>query len=264
VDFLLECVGFPPHQDPEELATLVRRTGEPVAWRGPAGEHLRLDLAAGVELRLDCEGEGQPLTLLPYFRSPHRLRIAVDRLRRVEDSPFDALLTGWVAPPAPEGVEPQDGPGAYLLSTWLTDGRRLPGVLEPGKVLAISVAGFAVDVSYVGPNSGVSDPEILERPQGARFSPLGGAHAPGGCTEISARVKSVRHARNPITQRPIEVLELDAPERPLEVFVSPWQLQQDGHQMPRPGWRVEGSFFFTGRITGGLPSPIVGAGKVFG
>ena len=50
-----------------------------------------------------------------------------------------------------------------------------------------------------------------------------------------------------------KVLEVDAPGRPLDLFVSRWQLAADGFESPRPGWRIEGAFLFTGRVSGGLP-----------
>ena len=68
-------------------------------------------------------------------------------------------------------------------------------------------------------------------------------------------MRAVRHLSNPLTGRPVDLLEVDAPERPLHLFVSPWQLREQGFDAPRPGWRIEGTFFFTGRIAGGLPGP---------
>lgn len=253
MDFLLECAGFPPELDAAELAALVRRHGEPVAWRGPQGEHLRLDLGGGLELRLDRDHARAPLELVPYFRPPYRLRVGVEELRRVPDSPFDALLVGWVGPPAPGLELGWSAPGAYRISTWITDARRLPRALERGRVLALSIAGFALDVSFSGPDP--RDPAVRDRPAGARIEPLGGEHSPGGTSELDVRVRGIRHLRNPLTGHPIEVLEVDAPERPLHLFLSPWQLREQGLELPRPGWRIEGTFLFTGRIAGGLPGP---------
>jgi len=264
VDFLLECIGFPPDSDRDELVATIRRHGEPVAYRGPGGEHLRMKLAQGIELRLDREEGRDVLDLYPYFAERNRLRVSVESLREVADSPFDALLIGWVAPPTPGAPSLWPPPGAYLLSTWLTDARRLPRGVEAGRVLAISTAGFSLDVTYLGPNDGVRDPAILESPRGASVSPLGGAEAPGGCAELSVRIQEVRHARNSITGEPVEIVEVDAPERPLHLFLSPWQLAQDGLPSPRPGYRVEGTFLFTGRIAGGLPGPRRRVRKSFG
>lgn len=252
MDFLLECIGFPPATDADELISRVRHEGEPVPWRGNPRSHLRLPLADGLELRLDRE-EGQDFwTLLPHFKVPYRLRVAVESIVTVPDSPFDALLIGWASPPAPEAPE-SEGRGAYRLAAWLTDARRLPRRLAQNHVLAIGIAGFALEVSYVGPNEGVRDRRILELPHGAFVTPLTGSDNPGGCSEVSLRVKEIRHLRNPITGLIVDVLVADAPERPLLLFLSPWQLFNDGLPPARPGWRIEGTFLFTGRIEGGLP-----------
>ena len=255
VDFLLECIGFPPDHPHAELVELVLARGEPAAWRGDPARHRRLPLGGGLELRMDKE-VGQPhWNLLPHYQVSHRLRIAVEEIRALPDSPFDALLLGWAAPYT-NSDERHARPGAYLLATYLTDARKLPKHLPPHHVLAISVAGFALDVSYVGPDAGAFDSAILERDEGASIEPLGGAADPGGCAEVSLRVRRIRHLVNPITHIPVEVLEVDAPERPLELFLSQWQLERDGLPMPRPGWRIEGTFMFSGNVAGGLPGPI--------
>ena len=57
VDFLLECIGFPPGYDLDALAGEVRARGEPVPWRGKSGEHLRLAIGGGLEVRLDTDEE---------------------------------------------------------------------------------------------------------------------------------------------------------------------------------------------------------------
>lgn len=264
MDFLLECVGFPPDRDERELVELVRRVGEPAAWRGRDGEHLSLRLAEGLELRFDREEEDGAWSLLPFFRENHRLRVAVESIGFVADSPFDAILVGWAAPPTPGAGAGGARPGEYLLTTWLTDARRLPRDIARGHVLAVSTAGFALDVQRVGPNLELADAADLERPRGARIEPLRAADAPEGCAEVSARVRELRHVRNAITGVPIDVLEVDAPGRPLHLFVSPWQLARDGLPAPRPGWRVEGTFLFLGRIAGGLPGPSRRARRAFG
>ncbi len=257
MEFLLECVGFPPETDFRALARKIETEGEPAPWRGPAGMHRSLALAGGVELVLDRE-EGQDFdTVMPQCRVPHRLRVAVESLDRVPDSPFDALLRGRANPPVPGDDADQDALGgdeSFELTTYLTDRRRLPPALPRGHVLAVGVAGFALDVTYCGPNDGVRHPAILEAPRGAFLEPLGGAASPGGCMEVSLRVREIKHVRNPITGALVEVLETDAPGRPLVLFVSRWQLAGDGLPGPRPGWRIEGTFLFSGRVAGGLPS----------
>ena len=70
--------------------------------------------------------------------------------------------------------------------------------------------------------------------------------------------------QNRLTGLGVELLVCDAPGRPLLLFVSPWQLAGDGLAAPRPGWRVEGTFLFTGVIAGGLPGPKDSARGRFG
>ena len=268
MDFLLECIGFPPDHPLDELVERVRAEGESAPWRGPADMHMRLALGGGLELRADRDEESGIWSILPHFQSNRRLRVAVDEIRSVPDSRFDALLVGWAAPPiraeeklsATEIEERADtltahAPGAYPLSTYLTDARRLPARLPQGHVLAVSVAGFALDVSYLGTNSGVFDRSVLELESGASIRPLGAADDPGGCAEVSLRIQEVLHLENPITKVRFDRLEVDAPARPHTLFVSQWQLDQDGLPPPRPGLRVEGTFMFSGRIAGGLPGP---------
>lgn len=265
MDFLLECIGFPPDVDPDELISQVLLRGEGAPWRGDREEHMRLPLGAGLELRLDREPGEEFWTLLPYHREDQRLRFAVDRIERVPDSPFDALLEGWAAPPAPDLPDPLPGDGgAYRLSTWIVDARRLPARLPLGHVLAISTSGFALNVDYVGPNAGVKQAGILELPHGASIEPLGGADSPAGCCELSVRVRELRHLRNPLSGREVAQVVIDSPGRPLSLFLSPWQLQQDGLPMPRPGWRIEGVFLFSGRIAGGLTGPRRATRRSFG
>ena len=215
-------------------------------------------------VRVDREEGQDHWSVWPSYRVDHRLRVAVLELRAVPDSPFDTFLIGVANPrlPARSGVgwgteAPNSAPDPdeeeFMLTTYLTDARRLPADLPRGHVLAVSIAGFALDVSYVGENDGVRDPAILEQPRGAMFRPLGDREDPGGCMEVSLRIRSVRHIENPLTGIEVEVLEVDAPGRPVELFVSRWQLESEGLPPPRPGWRIEGACLFTGRVEGGLP-----------
>jgi hypothetical protein len=249
VDFLLECIGFPPHTDLAELARRIRREGERVALRGPSGEHLRIPFPGGLEVRLDRDAGQEHDSLLPHFESHHRLRVGVERLERVPDSPCDVLLRGRANPPAPD--DPWREPEEYPLATYLWDARQLPRHLPAGHVLALSLAGFALDVSFVGPSGSRG---TLEFEEGlAALRPLEGADEPGGCMELALPVRAIHHLSNPLTHEPIEQVEVEAPGRPLDLFLSRWQLEAHKLPAPRPGWILEGVFLFTGRIAGGLP-----------
>ena len=256
MDFLLECIGFSPHVGEEDLTHLIQAQGEAAAWRGDPEHHRVLSLGSGLEVRADRAPDHSYWTLTPQFKVPHRLRFAVTSIVRQPDSPFDALLVGWAAPP----IETKERPasrasqaGAYRLSTWVSDARRLGSRISPGHVLAISVAGFAVHVDRVIRNEDVRDPAILDLPAGADIRPLGAPDEPGGCCDVSLRIQAVRHIKNEFTGETVEIAICDAPDRPMLLFLSPWQLKGDGHPAPQPGMRIEGTFMFTGRIAGGLP-----------
>lgn len=251
MDFLLECIGFPPDADLVTLAERLRREGERVALRGPGGEHLRIPIAGGLEVRLDREEDQEHDTIWPYCEVERRLRVAVDRVVPVPDSPCDVLLHGRANPPVPDDPWREITGPDYALATWLTDARRLPR-FPPGHVLAVSIAGFALDVSYVGPDEGLGDPELAAEPQGSPLLPLAGSDDPGGCMNLSLVVAERRHVVNPLTSEPVLHVVADAPGRALDLFLSRWQLAAAGLPEPRVGWRVEGVFLFTGRASGGL------------
>jgi hypothetical protein len=260
MDFLLECVGFPPDQDQERLVALARQAGERAPWRGATGEHLRVALGHGLELRVDRERGARHWTALPYFESTRRTRVALERVQALPDSTADALLEGWAHPPLPGGEGDGQSLDAWRLSMILTDARRLGVDLSPGAVLALSMAGFALNVDDVW-RVDVADGQAV-RPSSVR--PLGRNEEPGGCVEITARVRSARDLANPLTERSVRLLELELPGKPLEVFVSPWQLEQDGLVLPGQGDWLAGVFLLTGRLAGGLASPAARLGRAFG
>jgi hypothetical protein len=256
MDFLLECIGFPPDVGEDGLIEFIQAHGEAAALRGDPENHRVLGLGGGLEVRADRATTGAYWTLTPQFKVPHRLRFAVTSIVRHPDSPFDALLAGWAAPAIEAPGRPASAAsqaGAYRLTTWIYDARRLGSRISPGHVLAISVAGFAVHVDRVIANEDVRDPSILSRVAGADIRPLGGPDEPGGCCDVSLRIQAVRRIKNRLTGEPVEIAICDAPDRPLLLFLSPWQLKGDGHPAPQPGMRIEGTFMFTGRIAGGLP-----------
>jgi hypothetical protein len=269
LDFLLECIGFPPDTNSADLVQRVLAEGEGVPGRGDPAFHRRLVVGEGLELRLDREDDQDFWTLLPHYRVPHRLRVAVESLRSVEDSPFDALLIGWAAPPTPQELAELSGEqrrraGAYRFATWLTDARRLPSEMNVGHVLAISVAGFALGVDAIFPSPESPEGSVLELERGCRIEPLNGPDAPAGCSRVSARIRELRSLRNRLTGGEVRMVIADAPERPLVLFLSPWQLCSDSVPAPRPGHRIEGTFLFTGHIAGGLTGPRARAGRDFG
>jgi hypothetical protein len=263
MDFLLECIGFPPDQDLVALSQLARDRGERAPWKGSAGEHLRLALGSGLELRFDRESSDGPWSLTPHYQASQRVRVALDAVVYPDDAPGDALIAGWANPPVRD--DPQSpSPESYPVRALLSDARRLPRKLERGHVIAVSLAGFALEVTYVGPDEGARDPLILGLPYAAAVEVLGGGSDPGGCLEVSLRVRKVHTLSNPLTSGSVDLLEVETPGRPLPFFVSPWQLDVDRLPRPRAGWRIEGTFFLCGRIAGGLGGPSQRLGEAFG
>jgi hypothetical protein len=270
VDFLLECIGFPPDHDLDRLVRLARAGGERAPWRGPDGEHLRLPLGHGLELRADREGDGSPWSVHPYFQSERRLRVAVETVRALPDSRYDALVSGWANPPhATDGgregaADPRRSREAYPVAAVLTDARRIPRGIARGHVLAVSLAGFALDLEHVGDGRGARPGAGGAFAGGGWIEPLGGADDPGGCVELSARVQGVQALVNPVTGAGVTAVELDTPGRPLVVFTSPWQLEREALPAPRAGSWMRGVFLLTGRIAGGLRSHAERLGSGFG
>jgi hypothetical protein len=263
VDFLLECIGFSPDQDLERLAELVRSRGEPVAWRGPRGEHLRLPLAPGLDLRLDREDGASYSSLYPHFQCEQRLRVAVEEVRSLPDSPFDALLMGRANPRA-RSAPPIDEE-SYALALVLTDARRLPPRVERGHVLAVAIAGFALDVSAVGAQPSAAPPDGALRFRDCGWiEPLGGADDPGGCVDLSLCIRSTQRFENPLSGLAVDQLVAEAPGRPLTLFVSPWQLEADGLETPVAGSWISGTFVLSGRVAGGLGGPAQRSRRNFG
>ncbi|MEL6714358.1 MAG: hypothetical protein AAFU73_07350 [Planctomycetota bacterium] len=256
MDFLLECIGFPPDLGEDDVAELVRTRGEAAAWRGAGEDHRVLALGQGLHgqslvVRADRDGPGGQWSLTPELRGTRPRRLAVTSIVRPQDQPFDALLTGWAHPPPP-GEDPEGPPGAYRLSAWVSDARRIGRRLLPGHVLAVEAAGFALHVERIVAGDAAFAASVLERPSGAYVRPLGAPDDPGGGCDVSLRIQSVRRLVNAVTDEVVVVALCDAPDRPIPLLLSPWQLDRDGHERPRPGLRVEGTFLFTGRIAGGL------------
>ncbi|MFT5464824.1 MAG: hypothetical protein ACI8QS_003731, partial [Planctomycetota bacterium] len=163
------------------------------------------------------------------------------------------------------GADLVEGGGEdWPLATYLSDARRVPRTTPVGHVIAVSIAGFSLDVSYVGPDEGIANPQVKSEPQGALLLPVGEPDRPGGAMELSLRILRVRSVLNSLTGETVQILEVDTPGRPMDLFVSPWQLTEAGLPKPRMGWRIEGAFLFTGRVSGGLPSPQRRAGGTFG
>lgn len=258
MDFLLECVGFPPDWPLRRLVDAAQARGEPAAWRGPAATHKSLRLGELVEVLVERDGAG-PWSCLPLCASPHRLRLAVQARAKIADARFDALVSGRVLPDGARHATPGDradaGAGGYGASACLVDARKLPRRLAAGHVLALELCALALDVSYIGADKGCEHPQALDMERGAWLAPLAGVDDPSGAMELSARIARIVREKNPLTDEPYEVLELDCPVRPIRALCSRWSREAEGLEPPQVGARIEGVFLFAGRVRGGLPGP---------
>jgi hypothetical protein len=138
----------------------------------------------------------------------------------------------------------------YPLVTYLWDARRLPRSLPRGHVLAVSLAGFALDVTYVGPDAGVQSRYLREEPNGSVLLPLEGAEQPDGCMELSLPVRAIHHLENPFTHESIGASRTPRANRSTSSEPLAAQIPPAG---ARPGWRIEGPSCSNGRVAGGLP-----------
>jgi len=258
MDFLLECIGFPPDWPLRRLVEAALERGEPAAWRGAAATHRSLRLGEFVEVLVERDGDG-PWSCLPLCASPHRLRLAVHGRKRIADARFDALVSGRVlvdgARPGAPDERADASTGGYHASACLVDARKLPARLARDHVLALELCALALDVSYIGDDKGCEHVEAPGMERGAWLAPLAGPDDPSGAMELSARIARILREKNPYSGEPYEVLELDCPVRPIRALCSRWQREAEGLEPPRVGARIEGVFLFAGRVRGGLPGP---------
>ena len=228
LDFLLDCIGFPPSHDFPSLARHAEELGHPVAWRGPGGLHRSLAVAPGVAVHVDREEHEHVASLSPFALAEGRLRVAVEALRPSPDSPCDTILHGRLLQDddlVAGDLSTSKGlflPAAHAIDAVLADGRLLPRHLPHGHVLALTLAGFGIHVEALEP----------DRSSAAHYhlAVLEGSDVPAGCIELSARIVELATFTNELAQAPFHraVVAL-GPERDprtvrLALYLIPWQL----------------------------------------
>jgi hypothetical protein len=274
MDFLLETIGFPPGPATERWMSEQFRRGGP--RRVPSGP----DMAVFVE-RGQLDG---PLALWPSLLGGSRQRLWVQRLGPwpPEDGPperrlrrlhgIQALLEGRLCRSQRSTKSGSDGAPAALrfagepiapaqeLSACLVDDPMavpedgLPP-LAAGQHAEFELAAFALDVEQVAaqpnqPSQRRGAPRLLAspfEPGGQRVAPLSGRQAPAGCVELELEVRRQRRQANRLTGRVYERFEAGLGDGELTLFVSRWQLEQDGLPRPEPGAWIRGCFWIEAR-----------------
>jgi hypothetical protein len=274
MDFLLETIGFPPGPATERWMSEQTRRGGP--RRVPSGPGMAVFVERG---QLDG-----PLALWPSLLGGSRQRLEIRRLAPwpPEDGPperrprglpgIQALLEGRLcgplrsaaygnpsAPTAPR-LPGEAAATVQELSACLVDDPLaapedgLPP-LAPGQRADFELAAFALDVEQVAgqpnqPSQRRGAPRVLAspfEPSGQRVAPLSGRQAPAGCVELELEVRRQRRQANRLTGRVYERFEASLGDGELTLFVSRWQLEQDGLPRPEPGAWIRGCFWIEAR-----------------
>jgi hypothetical protein len=217
---LLETIGFGPDTDLERVRAALRRPGGAVFGgdRGPFAR--RAALGAGVEVLSTYDGIG----LWPAYRRGLRLLGKLVDLATEPWGPFPLR--------ASFEVRAADGPRRLDALAWSARRESWSAV---GRAL-VTPSAFALDVAHCGPLGGRRGTG-----RGVRwFEAEAGTDLPG-TTFVAAPVRRVTALSNPLSGVSFELVELDVLGG-LSVFVSPWQLEHDGHARPAPGDWLAGSF----------------------
>ena len=280
MDFLLECIGFPPHADLVALARRVRERGRRApahTARGRAPEHLRLTLAGGLEVQLIEPERGPGATwerdLLPGFRAAPAHAVHVRRSG--PEAGGGAWIAGTLATVAPAnhsrirrgdladrgrrfggGHRSLGGPAGVELRASVRDAARPP---RTGGISRFALTGFAVDVAGLdepGPSSArtaaLRAGTALEGWSTRRgwIGPVRDRCAPRTVVELDLPIDSVSVLENPLTGEPVDLLTVLLPSGRLPLFTSRWQLAEDRLPRPEPGMWVRGAFWVVAQSVG--------------
>ncbi|MHC4378920.1 MAG: ubiquitin family protein [Planctomycetota bacterium] len=273
MQFLLECIGFGPDHDLDDLQRRLQREGLYVRGRSGEGDHQRLLLSHGLEVWLD---PGRPATASAPAIDPMLWpgvapgRPSAFQVRGLEDphgAPFSSVVRASLAErrsATPQGGARESEGDAPDESTRRRDGGPVIGWSfalvddgpppQVGEVVELALTGFALDVTAVLP----APPGGRARLDGARgwVTPqFSGPELPG-CLEVALPIDAVQVLHNPLTGEPVErVLTTTSAGVRLELFTSRWQRAEDGLAPLEPGGWIAGTFLAVGRRAEGYPFP---------
>lgn len=263
MQFLLECIGFGPNHDLDDLQRRLQREGLAVRGRSGEGDHRRLLLSHGLEVWLDPGRDAradapaiEPM-LWPGVAPGRPSAFQVHGLEAPHGAPFSSVVRASLAERRSsaerdgEGTRRLDGGPVIGWSFALVDDGPPPQI---GDALELALTGFALDVTAVLP----APPGGRARLDGARgwVTPqFSGPELPG-CIEVALPIEAVQVLHNPLTEEPVErVVTTTAEGVRLELFTSRWQREEDGLAPLEPGGWIAGTFLAVGRRAEGYPYP---------
>lgn len=282
MQFLLECIGFGPDHDLEDLQRRLQREGMAVRGRSGEGDHQRLLLSHGLEVWLDPgrpADAGSPAIEPMLWPGVAPGRPSAFQVRGLEDphgAPFSSVVRASLAPrrggapdPLPmcaessagadhqnscstaDRTQRRDGGPVIGWSFALVDDGPPPRVDE---VIELALTGFALDVTAVLP-APPGGRARLDSARGWVTPQFSGPELPG-CIEVALPIAAVQVLQNPLTGEPVERVVTQTPEGVrLELFTSRWQRGEDGLAPLEPGGWIAGTFLAVGRRAEGYPFP---------
>ncbi len=272
MQFLLECIGFGPDHDLDDLQRQLRREGRSVRGRSGEGDHRRLLLSHGLEVWLDpgCPPtRNQPAIepmLWPGVAPGRPSAFTIHGLEDPLGAPFSSVVRASLAirpqsaasgaPAASPGQDPwapqrrDDGPVVGWSFALVDDGPPP----SRGDVVELALSGFALDVTATLPPPACGRSR-LEGSRGWVTPQFSGPELPG-CVELALPIEGLQVLVNPITGEPVErVVSTTSDGVRLELFSSRWQREEDGLGPLEPGGWIAGTFLLVGRRAEGYPYP---------
>lgn len=276
MQFLLECIGFGPDHDLDDLQRRLQREGISVRGRSREGDHRRLQLSHGLEIWLDpgqpavADGSTVDPLLWPAVAPGPTNAFQVRGLDTPHGAPFSAVVRASQAQRRSAALEPTHRPVAPGRSVVAAEyRRRLDGgpvigwtfalvddgpAPQIGEVLDLALTGYALEVTAVLPAPPGGRARLKEC-RGWVTPQFSGPDLPG-CIQVALPIEAVQLLHNSLSGEAVErVLTTTAEGVRLELFTSRWQREEDGLAPLEPGGWIAGTFLAVGRRAEGYPYP---------
>lgn len=241
--FLLESLGFPPGTDFVRLAGAVSKTevsGRTFEFGCGLGLH---GSRRGEAPRANAYGKRLHRTaperadgLWPSFRGAAPVRFEVESVAPAEEAPRFASLQGRLG-------EVGSSSTASVPIAWMDS-----AAPAAGEIRYVHLCGFAIDVESLGflacpPRFSFQPGTARQAASFGRFERPLDLGAPRNVIELDLNIDRVFVLENPLTHESFDLVEVLAPGGRLPLFVSRWQLEEDGLPAPEPGMRIRGAFW---------------------